>query len=606
MKILWVKTDFLHPTTRGGQIRTLEILKRLHARHEIHYVAFEDPERPEGPRRSAEYCSRAYPLRHSIPPKTSPAFVAQLAAGLISRVPVAVGRYRSATMRRQIEALLAGQTFDRMVCDFLAPAPNIPRLGDWVLFQHNVESAIWRRHAEQARDPVRAFYLRLQARRMLDYERGVCREAGRVIAVSRSDADQMRSLFDVSRISVVPTGVDVDYFSPPPAASKVADLVFVGSMDWLPNVDGVSYFVREILPLIRERRPDCKVAVVGRAPSRAVAGLAGDPSRFLVTGTVDDVRPYLWGSTASIVPLRIGGGTRLKIYEAMAAGVPVVSTTIGAEGLEVSSPDNIRLADTPKEFASACVELLDRPEVRLRQARAAQELVGSRCSWDAVAAAFEDALTRHGASVRETGAPRVAATREIAPDDVEAACRLMSRLSVSFAGVVSDSMSRAICREAIRRKDPMILVADRDGAVAGLALAVRNRARFGRTFVARHPILALHAAGRRVLQRRDGRDGRVAGSAPEIAARPASGPSWSDTGADIAKVLFIGVAPEQRRAGLAERLYAGLFERLRADGVSRIDARIGRDNPASIRLHLATGWTLYSDEGVVFATRRIS
>ncbi|MBI4169895.1 MAG: glycosyltransferase [Acidobacteria bacterium] len=404
MRILWVKTDFLHPTTKGGHIRTLEILRRLHARHDIHYVAFDDSLDPEGPQRSAEYCSRSYTVRHSAPRKDSPAFLGQLAAGLVSPLPVAIRRYRSATMHRQILMLLAGNPFDRLVCDFLTPAPNIPRMSEWVLFQHNVESAIWQRRAQQARDPVRRFYLRLQASRMRAFEGRVCREAGRIIAVSPKDAETMRRWFGASRISVIPTGVDLDYFSRPAAEEpRVADLVFVGSMDWLPNVDGVTWFVRETLPRIRARRPDCTLAVVGRSPGRAVAELAAKDARILVTGTVDDVRPCLWGSTVAIVPLRIGGGTRLKIYEAMAAGVPVVSTAVGAEGLEVSSPGNIRLADAPDAFAAACVELLERAEVRARQARAARALVTSRCSWEAAAGAFEDVLERGHAPVATAG-----------------------------------------------------------------------------------------------------------------------------------------------------------------------------------------------------------
>jgi len=394
MRILWVKTDFLHPTTKGGHIRSLEILKRLHARHEIHYVAFDESGDPEGPRRSAEYCTRAYPVPHALPRKDSAAFLGQVAAGLIGPLPVTIRRCRSAAMRRRIQDLLAEQPFDRMVCDFLAPAPNIPRLSDWVLFQHNVESAIWWRRAEHAGDPARRAYLRLQARRMRDYEGRVCREAGEIVAVSRQDAGTLRRWFGVSRVAVVPTGVDVEYFSGPTPVPRVADLVFVGSMDWLPNVDGVAWFAREVLPRLRARLPECTVAIVGRSPDRAVAGLAASDPRLLVTGTVEDVRPYLWGSTAAIVPLRIGGGTRLKIYEAMAAGVPVVSTTVGAEGLEVSSPRNIRLADTPDEFAAACAGLVQDEEMRSRQARAAREMVQSRCSWEAAAATFEEVLER--------------------------------------------------------------------------------------------------------------------------------------------------------------------------------------------------------------------
>ncbi len=392
MRILWIKSDFLHPTTRGGQIRTLEMLKRLHRRHEIHYVAFEDRAQPEGPARAAEYCARAYPVEASIPPHGSPRFAAQLAAGLFSQAPVAVLRYRSRPMRRLVAQLLAQESFDSVVCDFLAPALNIPDLEGCILFQHNVETLIWRRRLEQARDPLRRFYLRRQAQRMFELERRVCRAARAVVAVSAPDAQLMRTLFGVSRLWEVPTGVDVESFAPPPVSPPLADLVFVGSMDWLPNIDGVGYFVREILPRIRRRRPDCTVAIAGRRPPAEIADLARRDPRILVTGTVSDIRPYLWGAKVSVVPLRIGGGTRLKIYESMAARVPVVSTTVGAEGLEVKPGEDLLIADTAGHFADRCMELLDDASQRRRLADGAWELVASRFSWEQVARQFERIL----------------------------------------------------------------------------------------------------------------------------------------------------------------------------------------------------------------------
>jgi glycosyltransferase involved in cell wall biosynthesis len=394
MRILWVKTDFLHPTTRGGQIRTLEILRRLHKCHEIHYVAFHDPGHAEGLKRSPEYCSYAYPVPRRIRSRRSFTFLKQLVFSLFSRLPFAVGRYRSREMQRMISSLLERQRFDIVVCDFLTPAPNILRLEGCLLFQHNVETMIWQRFFENAKGPIRRFYFALQASAMLAYERSVCRSVAHVIAVSEKDAELMRSLFEISNVSIVPTGVDVDFFTPPPSSLRIADLTFVGSMDWLPNIDAVSYFVREVLPLIRRRRPDCSLVIVGRDPPPAVRSLADGSKSIRVTGTVPDIRPYLWGSLVSIVPLRIGGGTRLKIYESMAARVPVVSSAIGAEGLSVSTPDHIRIADTPESFANACLELLDNPSTRSSIADAAWELVASKFSWEQVVHCFDEALQR--------------------------------------------------------------------------------------------------------------------------------------------------------------------------------------------------------------------
>jgi glycosyltransferase involved in cell wall biosynthesis len=401
MRILWVKSDFLHPTTRGGQIRTLEIVKRLHARHEVHYVAYDNPSQPEGLQRAGEYCSRAYPVVLEVPPRRSMGFVVQLARNLASSMPLSLSRYCSAAMRDQIAKVLSMFSFDTVVCDFLAPAPNFADMSGVVLFQHNVESMIWRRHVERAPDPVRRKYFQTQADRMLDWEKSMCQTAARVIAVSPQDTAVMRDLFGIEAFSVA-TGVDLDYFRCPSDASRTADLVFVGSMDWLPNSDGVNYFVREILPLIWQRKPDCTLAIVGRSPSPAMQALAQQDSRIQVTGTVPDVRPWLWGASASIVPLRIGGGTRLKVYEAMAASTATVSTTIGAEGLDVSDPANIRLADTPEAFAEQCISLLHDAQQRKSVAAHALELVTARFSWDIVAAEFEKLLplgNRAGATV---------------------------------------------------------------------------------------------------------------------------------------------------------------------------------------------------------------
>ncbi|MGH9632313.1 MAG: glycosyltransferase family 4 protein [Bryobacteraceae bacterium] len=392
MKILWVNSVFLHPTTRGGQIRTLEMLRRLHQRHEVHYAALADPDQPEGVQRSPEYCTRAHPISYKIADKRSPQFFAQLIKGWVSPVPVVVFRKQSAEMKRAVGDLLAKEHFDSVVCDFLTPSINMPRLEDCVLFQHNVETMIWRRYAENASNPIRRMYMRRQAARMFDYERRVCRSVRHVIAVSDVDADLMRRMFGISNATAVPTGVDLEFFARPEKAEPVADLVFIGSMDYMPNVDGVLYFVKEILPLVRRSRPDCTFTVVGRKPPREILALAGQNPHIRVTGTVPDVRPFLWGSPVSIVPLRIGGGTRLKIYESMAAGTAVVSTTIGAEGLLIHPPHDIRIGDTPEAFAAECVRLLENVAERTAVAEAGLHMVTSNFSWEQVCRDFEGIL----------------------------------------------------------------------------------------------------------------------------------------------------------------------------------------------------------------------
>lgn len=388
MKLLWVKADFLHPTDRGGQIRTLEMLKRLHTRHEIHYVALNRGDAS----RSLEYCFRAYPIEHHVPEKTSPAFLGQLLNGLVSPLPVAVSRYRSEAMKRRIETLSREEHFDATVCDFLFPAPNIPELSSSVLFQHNVEALIWKRHTENAPSPAHRWYFELQARRMAAFEGEVCRAVRNVVAVSEPDAELMRKQYHPRRVDAIATGVDLEYFRPKESIARTADVVFIGSMDWMPNIDGAEWFVRDVLPLIRKRRPECTVVLAGRKPTRAIVSLAEADSRIQATGTVPDIRPHVWGSAVSIVPLRIGGGTRLKIFESMAARVPVVSTTIGAEGLPVRNGAEIHIADQPEAFAERCLELIENAAARDRMTEAAWELVSSRFSWESVSLEFERLL----------------------------------------------------------------------------------------------------------------------------------------------------------------------------------------------------------------------
>jgi polysaccharide biosynthesis protein PslH len=395
MKILWMKSDYLHPAMRGGQIRTLEMLRCLHRRHEIHYVCLHNGQNDDGPARCHEYCTEAYPVHHSVPPHRSLGFAAQLAAGVVSELPVAVARYRSAAMMRQAKALLRSGEFDCLVCDFLFPAPNVPDLSEAVLFQHNVESVIWKRHATEARNPVVRAYFSLQARRMERYERAVCRSVRHVIAVSEVDRETFENHYGVSNVSNVQTGVDLDFFKPPTAAERRVDLVFLGSMDWLPNIDGARFFVEQIYPDIRAKLPDCRIAFVGRRPVPWLKQIGTRHPNLIVTGTVPDVRPWLWGAGVSIVPLRIGGGTRLKIFEAMAAQVPVVSTAIGAEGLPVENGRHLLIEDDPRSFANACVALLKDSARRRELASEAWMLVAGRFSWEAVTRDFEAILESH-------------------------------------------------------------------------------------------------------------------------------------------------------------------------------------------------------------------
>jgi glycosyltransferase involved in cell wall biosynthesis len=233
---------------------------------------------------------------------------------------------------------------------------------------------------------------------MLRYERSAVGRFDHVIAVSESDRDLMMTMTDPSRISVAPTGVDLAQFRAAAGESATEPLVmFVGSMDWEANIDGCAYFCREIWPQIKRATPGALLRIVGRNPDRRVKGLASEDVE--VTGSVPSVIEHLRQAAVVVVPLRIGGGTRLKIYEAMAMRKAVVSTTVGAEGLDVNHGRDILLADDSRTFADYVIEMLRDPSKRMRIETEAGEQA-AKYDWSVVTDQFEDALARTRASGR--------------------------------------------------------------------------------------------------------------------------------------------------------------------------------------------------------------
>jgi sugar transferase (PEP-CTERM/EpsH1 system associated) len=392
MRLLWIKTELLHPVDKGGKIRTLATLRELRKWHHVTFLTLDDGRASADAESlaTAEYCHEIVRVPFAPPAKHSPSFYGALLRNLFSRLPYAIARYESPALRSEIRRLVRERAIDVVICDFLAPSLNVPSgLGvPAVLFQHNVEASIWERHVSVARNPVVREYFRLQWKRMRACEGEECRRFDRVIAVSEADAATYLQDYGVAS-TAVPTGVDVDYFRPSGAVERSPrEVLFVGSMDWMPNEDGVLWFAESVLPLVRARVPDVRFTVVGRAPPPRIQSLAAG-GFVTVTGTVADVRPWMERSAVLVVPLRVGGGTRLKIYEGMAMGRATVSTTIGAEGLPVRHGSDIIIADSAGDFATAVSELLLDPERADALGRSAAERVRREFSWERSARAFE-------------------------------------------------------------------------------------------------------------------------------------------------------------------------------------------------------------------------
>lgn len=390
MRIAWLKTELLHPVDRGGRIRTFSMLRALKQEHHITYAALDDGRGPADARvRAEEYAHEVVTFPHRDPPRRSAAFALNVARNLASPLPYSGWRYQSAAMQAWIEQVDAAGAHDVIVSDFLFPAVNLRgrRKTPTVIFQHNVESVIWRRLAETARYPASAYY-RLQHERMVAFEGAECRAVDGVVTVSAEDAEAMHRLYGVPDAEPVPTGVDTNFFRPGGIPREPGHVVFLGAMDWLPNEDGIAHFLDSAMPALRQAHPGVRLTIVGRNPSAHLRARAAQEPDVTITGTVPDVRPYLERASVVIVPLRIGGGTRIKIFEAMAMEAPVVSTTIGAEGLPVHDGEHIVIADDPNDMARAIARLLADPAAAMALGRRAAELVRTRYSWDHAARQF--------------------------------------------------------------------------------------------------------------------------------------------------------------------------------------------------------------------------
>ncbi|MES2603717.1 MAG: glycosyltransferase family 4 protein, partial [Pseudomonadota bacterium] len=254
---------------------------------------------------------------------------------------------------------------------------------------HNVEYVIWQRLCQNETNWLKKLLLQLEWRKLRHYEVSACKRAALTITVSDADREHFLQLAPTSHIQSTPTGVDIDYFqAAPPEGEHPNEIVFCGSMDWFPNEDAMLWFCDTMLPAIRARMPDVTLTIIGRNPGARIKALA-DGTKIRVTGTVDDVRPHVAPAAVYIVPLRIGGGTRLKIFEALAMGKAIVSTTVGAEGLPLEDGKHIVLADTPEAFAEKIVALLRHPSARHNLGKAGRQLVETRYSWARITDTFD-------------------------------------------------------------------------------------------------------------------------------------------------------------------------------------------------------------------------
>ena len=401
MKVLFLSQVVPYPPHGGVLQRGYNLLRELGRDARIHLLAFLHPnllptaDQVEGSRRALkEFCETVeyFPLWA----KTSPVHgAAALVASAFSSDPFATIAHRSGQYRRRVTELVDTGAFDVVHVDtlaltqFVSAARTIPA----VLTHHNIESMLMERRAQVEKRPVAAQYLRRESEKLRSQERLAGPQYHLNILVSEDDERALKARVPGVRTAVVPNGVDADYFSPADER-QIPAVIYTGGMGMFANRDAVMYFVNEIWPLITATTPDVRFFAVGRSPAKEFVTLASRDPRIVVTGFVDDIRPLVRQSAVYIVPLRVGGGTRLKVLDAMAMGKAIVSTSIGCEGIDVEPGRHLLVADTPGSFAEATVVLLGDPERRQRLGCAARTLAEGRYAWRVVGGQLVDAYRR--------------------------------------------------------------------------------------------------------------------------------------------------------------------------------------------------------------------
>ncbi len=394
-RLLFISTMFLHPVDTGARIRTTQILRSL--RHGAFETTLVSPAtnqqltrwRPDVEELADHYVPWLVPARGKF-------FGIARMRHLTSALPIPVVTDFSPAGAAVVKAQLDSKP-DVVVVDFphamvLLPPGQLST--PIVLFTHNVEAEIFARHRDVSRDHLRRMIWENQRAKMARFERAALERADAVVAVSARDAASFAADYSVDDVQVIPTGVDLEFFQYQPPSDQ-PNVVFTGSMDWMANVDGIQFLLREVWPIVHREQPLARMTVVGRDPPNALVQevrRAGYQWEF--TGWVPETRQWVWDAAVFVVPLRVGGGTRLKVWEAMAMGSVVVSTDLGVEGLPVVHNEHCLLGNSPSALAGHILSVMGDSALRQRLSRAARQHVEANFGFRRAGAVFEGICTR--------------------------------------------------------------------------------------------------------------------------------------------------------------------------------------------------------------------
>jgi glycosyltransferase involved in cell wall biosynthesis len=404
MKLVWLSHFIPYPPRGGAFQRSFNLVRYISRKYETHLVALNMQGAP--PQRAVEYAKelRNYCAEVEIWEPPYPwrglRWWAQLALSPFYAQPYGCRALWSPSLGKRWEAVLAKHPASLVHFDSIDLAMYLPPASDFrkVLNHHNCESAMAERRALTEPNPVKKVYLWQQARKLLRLEQELCHLFDVNLTVSELDKQTLLARNPRAHCHVVENGTDTDYFHPSETPPEPNTIVFAGGLSWYPNVSGIQYFARDIWPLLKRQCPGIRWYLAGRSPAEAVIRIAkSDPDITLIPDP-EDIRPWIWKAAVFICPIIDGGGTRLKILDALAMGKAVVSTTIGAEGLDLKPGEHLLVADKPEDFGREVSRAVMDEKLRRALGASGRALVNGLYSWQVITrhleAAYSSALDR--------------------------------------------------------------------------------------------------------------------------------------------------------------------------------------------------------------------
>ncbi len=408
-RVVIVDEELPYPLNSGKRITTLNLVLLLAQHDRITYLCHRNADDEEVSQ--AKEFFRAHDIEpivvnRSVPKKSGVRFYVDLLRNLFSRLPYSVQIHKSPALQTAVKELSASGEVDLWHCEWTPYAESVMDTaeGPLVVAAHNMESLIWKRYWENEPNWLKRQYIKHQWRKFERFERRVFATANRVIAVSDADAKLAREQFKASDVVTVDNGVDTTFFCPADVPRNHKQILLLGSLDWRPNLDAVEVMLDRIFPQVIAEQTEAELVIVGRKPPRWLVERIEDTPSVTLHADVPDVRPFLWQCGALAVPLRIGGGSRLKILEALATECPVISTAVGAEGLHVVPGEHLVQVEKPSAMSEALLRHMRNPEENMQRCRLGRQLVTQRYDWSILskkqASIWMDVLQTSGSADR--------------------------------------------------------------------------------------------------------------------------------------------------------------------------------------------------------------